>query len=125
MKIACRYYSREHDRHGLCSLGHHDGTPWAGQCLRCIADGRNRRFAVGNVLARVIGAATDAKPCSRCQARAARMTRWGWWASLTTHRAEVLGWLTDEARRRGHKIGRRQIISLIIAAAKEVIARLR
>lgn len=43
MSIVCQYYSREpgNKHNGLCALGWSSGVPFAGECQKCLKEGRN------------------------------------------------------------------------------------
>ncbi|MCC6683119.1 MAG: hypothetical protein IT445_19660 [Phycisphaeraceae bacterium] len=74
----------------------------------------------GDLLAWMIRRVTGQPPCPmRCADRRRQMNEWGW-LGCWRHRDEILTWLADEARRRGHDIGNAKLIGLMKAAIAEL-----
>lgn len=81
---------------------------------------RRRRLQPGDLLAWMIRIVTGQSPCPmRCADRRRQMNAWGW-IGCWRHRDEILTWLADEARRRGHDIGNAKLIGLMKAAIAEL-----
>lgn len=78
-------------------------------------------FGPGSVLKAAIKAATGEVPSPNCActARARQMNAWGWTGCIR-NRKTILKWLTEEAAKRGHKVGTWQALGLLRAAWKEV-----
>jgi len=78
----------------------------------------------GDLLAIVIGKITGAHYTHTCDCaqRAAAMNEWGWWGCWT-RRQMILGWLREEAAKRGHKVEQGAILELFLAAIRELQAR--
>lgn len=79
------------------------------------------RFAMepGSLLKWVIWKLTETVPCAMCNQRAKQMNEWGW-GGCWLHRDEIIGWITHEAKARGHEIGQVKAFSLFLAAMKEL-----
>lgn len=73
----------------------------------------------GSVLKKVIFQITGIEPknCG-CNKRAAVMNEWGW-TGCWTHREQIVNWLLEEVKARGHEVGRSSILSLLAAAWRE------
>ena len=60
---------------------------------------------------------TPSPNCS-CRARAKRMNAWGWWGCWK-HRRTIIGWLVEEAGKRGHTVDRESVAGLLRAGLRE------
>ena len=57
--------------------------------------------------------------CGVCGERKRQMNEWRWWGCCK-NRKVIVGWLVEEARKRGHEIDNRAMYGLFVAAVKEV-----
>ena len=75
----------------------------------------------GGIFSMVIYKITGQVPgsCGKCSSRIAQMNQWGWWKCFL-NRATIISWLSEEAKRRGHIIGDREIWGLMKAARREL-----
>lgn len=75
--------------------------------------------APGDVLAYVIWKVTGEMVgfCGACGDRVQKMNLWGW-PGCMARKEEIIGWLIEEAGKRGHKITKRRVVSLLAAALK-------
>src|SRR6266436_1727659 len=89
--------------------------------IRCAAPGPAPKAQPGDVLSAVIFQTTGryAQTCGKCVERMRQMNTWGWWGCWR-HRQEIVSWLAEEARARGHVVTDDQIWSLFRAALREV-----
>lgn len=80
-----------------------------------------RVWRPGEMLAMLISQITGQYPktCGACNQRIQQMNEWGWIGSFH-HRREIIGWLNEEARKRGHAISEKEVGSLFRAAFKEL-----
>lgn len=77
----------------------------------------------GDLLAWIIRKVTGIEPgpyCS-CRQRQEQMNEWGWLGCFRK-RATILTWISDEAGKRGHAIGRAAALDLLRAAVRELKA---
>lgn len=72
----------------------------------------------GYLLSLAIKKITGVNPCGYCIARIQTMNQWGWWGCWRK-RKTIAGWLSEEARRRGHQVTESNALSLLMAAFKE------
>jgi len=57
--------------------------------------------------------------CGVCGERKRQMNEWRWWGCWK-HRHVIVGWMVEEARKRGHEIDNRAMYGLFVSAVKEV-----
>lgn len=62
---------------------------------------------------------TEPAPTCACNARRRQMNAWGW-KGCFSNRAQIIEWISDEARKRGHSIGRLTAVGLFLAAVREI-----
>ena len=76
----------------------------------------------GDIFSAVIHQITGryAQTCGKCIERMQHMNKWGWWGCWK-NRHEIMGWMLDEARARGHMVTRDHVWSLFKAALREVV----
>lgn len=75
----------------------------------------------GHMFSLVISKITGryAVTCGRCMERMGQMNRWGWWGCWR-NRETIVGWMTDEAAGRGHRVDRAHVFSLFQVALREI-----
>jgi hypothetical protein len=80
----------------------------------------------GDTLHFLIKRVTGAEPVGNCQCleRMAKMNAWGWFGCWI-RRWEIIGWLAEEATKRGHTIPEAEILPLFRAALSELQERRR
>lgn len=78
----------------------------------------NNSIRPGNVFSTIIKGITGANPCARCNQRIKQMNDWGW-LKCWFNRKTIAAWLSEEARRRGHRISDDSALDLLKAAFKE------
>jgi hypothetical protein len=72
----------------------------------------------GDMFSWIIKKITGESPCWRCQERIQQMNKWGWMECWRQQQV-IIGWLVDEARRRGHVITYKVATDMLLAAWKE------
>lgn len=70
------------------------------------------------VIQKITGAV--AGPNCSCNTRAAQMNAWGW-CGCWRRRDVIVGWLSEEAARRGHEMDARRVRGLLRAAWREML----
>jgi hypothetical protein len=60
--------------------------------------------------------------CGVCRERKRAMNKWGWW-KCWLNRKIIIGWLCEEAAKRGHGIGGSEMLGLFKAAFRELRAK--
>lgn len=74
----------------------------------------------GDLLARIIKKITgETGGRCACNAHKAQMNKWGWWGCWR-ERKTIIGWLCEEAAKRGHPIDKASAMALFKAALKEL-----
>jgi hypothetical protein len=76
------------------------------------------RVQPGSLLSAVIFKITGKRACGACSARMRTMNENGWWWCWK-NRATIVGWLVEEAKKRGHEIDENAVLGLFKAAFKE------
>jgi predicted Fe-S protein YdhL (DUF1289 family) len=90
----------------------------------CVQRNRVNVARPGDVFSAVIHTITGrhALTCGVCQQRMKKMNDWKWFGCWR-HRQEIIGWLQEEAAKRGHRITNDAALSLLKAALKEIHTR--
>ena len=78
----------------------------------------------GDVLRNLIHSITGKMPTNNCSCaeRVRRMNEWGWVGCLL-HKDTIIGWLSDEARKRGHALSDDSAFELLKAGLSELRTR--
>lgn len=71
----------------------------------------------GTIIFKITGQRTA--HCGVCGTRKAQMNIWGWWGCWRK-RKTIIGWLIEEARKRGHSVDEQNVADLFKAAIKEL-----
>jgi hypothetical protein len=82
------------------------------------------RFQPGAVFSTVIFKITGQHTanCGVCGRRKAQMNKWGWLGCLRPkNRKTIIGWLCEEAGKRGHQIDGSKMLALFKAAIRELL----
>jgi|GEM_PF-6799746 hypothetical protein len=83
---------------------------------------RPRRAEPGDLLAAVIHAISGERACVPCDRRRRTMNGWGWWGCWR-RRATIVGWILEEASKRGHAVDGSRARALFRAAIEEMRSR--
>jgi hypothetical protein len=81
----------------------------------------NARFRPGSIFSTVIQKITGktTATCGECGQHMRQMNEWGWWGCWK-NRKTIIGWLREEAAKRGHDISDRAALDPLRAAFKEL-----
>lgn len=78
----------------------------------------------GSLLTRIISDVTGETGTAQCRCveRRRAMNSWGW-VGCWRRRRQIVGWIVEEARRRGHDVRGNHVLQLLKAAVREALSR--